>query len=196
MSIEKVKNQIIAALSSPVLPGGVRTYSNVCGKKNCRCKDPINPKLHGPYRQLSYSISGKSSTLHLSEKEVPAASDAVVNFKKIKSLVNTLALEYALIVKNEDALSLQDNAPKFQKENPTKLTDNNKSEKLRQSRDKWRDRALESRAKLDKCKVQIRDLKASRENWRAKALQRGQENNKIKKQLMQMQKEETLKKSI
>ena len=43
-------------------PGSLSMQYNVCGKKGCRCKDPVEPKKHGPYYQVSYVSDGKSTS--------------------------------------------------------------------------------------------------------------------------------------
>ncbi|MCP4608276.1 MAG: hypothetical protein GY845_06145 [Planctomycetes bacterium] len=43
-------------------PGSLSKQYNVCGNPTCRCKNPTNPKKHGPYYQLSYTYQGKSKT--------------------------------------------------------------------------------------------------------------------------------------
>jgi hypothetical protein len=43
-------------------PGTLSRQYNVCGNPTCRCKDPKNPRKHGPYYQLSYTYRGRSRT--------------------------------------------------------------------------------------------------------------------------------------
>ena len=61
-----LRNKIQELLASgPMLPGSISKQWNVCGNPNCRCKDKDNPKKHGPYYQLSFTIGGKSSSMFL-----------------------------------------------------------------------------------------------------------------------------------
>jgi len=48
---EQIKAEL-AALGE-MRPGSLSRQYNVCGKPNCRCKDPQNPQRHGPCYQLS-----------------------------------------------------------------------------------------------------------------------------------------------
>ena len=55
--------------SKPFLPGSLAEHYNVCGKARCRCKDKVNPRKHGPYYRLSYSLRGKNSSIAVSRKD-------------------------------------------------------------------------------------------------------------------------------
>ena len=92
MSIEnKYKELISRVTEGPILPGGIREYTNVCGKENCKCKDPVNPHPHGPYRHLSFSVSGKSSTMSIREKDLKLAKEMTARFAHVKTLWNRIA---------------------------------------------------------------------------------------------------------
>ena len=58
--IQQIKAEL-AALGE-MRPGSLSRQYNVCGKPNCRCKDPQNPQRHGPCYQLSWVHRGKSLT--------------------------------------------------------------------------------------------------------------------------------------
>jgi hypothetical protein len=49
-----MKSQLRAL--GPMRPGSLSRQYNVCGKPGCRCKDPKNPRRHGPYDQLNYAF--------------------------------------------------------------------------------------------------------------------------------------------
>ena len=71
-----MKAQIKHLLSAkPVLPGTLEKYYNVCGKAGCRCKDKNNPRKHGPYYRLSYSIKGKNSCIFIRKEDVKAIKE-------------------------------------------------------------------------------------------------------------------------
>jgi hypothetical protein len=171
MSIKKIKNDIIQLLNAPILPGGVKTYFNVCGKMNCQCKDPHNPKLHGPYTQLSYSISGKSSTVSIKKEEAAKAQKAVNNFRKLKSLVNELALTCAEGTRTSGVSSLEGTTSDSIKTVTDSKPENVKSCVLHQSRKTWKNKALKRHDDLEKNRIRIRDLENSRNKWREKALE-------------------------
>jgi hypothetical protein len=51
--IDQIKQELLAL--GDMRPGALSEQYNVCGKPNCRCKDPRKPQKHGPYYQLSYT---------------------------------------------------------------------------------------------------------------------------------------------
>ncbi len=67
-------------------PGSISKQYNVCGKKECKCKDKKNPQKHGPYYQLSYSIKGKSSSVFIKKENLPEAKRRIENYQKFKEL--------------------------------------------------------------------------------------------------------------
>ena len=171
MSKEKIKNDIIQLLNAPILPGGVKTYFNVCGKLNCQCKDPHNPKLHGPYIHLSYSISGKSSTVSIKKQEAVQAQKAVNNFRKLKSLVNELALTCAEETRISGVSSLEDTTSDSLKSFTGSKPENVKLRLLHKSLETWKTKALKRHDELEKNRIRIRDLEKSRTQWKKKALE-------------------------
>ena len=58
--IEVIKQELSAL--GPMHPGSVSEQYNICGTPGCRCKDPKDPRKHGPYHQLSYTWRGRHST--------------------------------------------------------------------------------------------------------------------------------------
>lgn len=92
--IERVKNQLLKL--GDMHPGSLSKQFNICGTPGCRCKDPVNPKKHGPYYQLSFVHQGKSSSRFIQPQDVPEIKRHVANYKKFKALVEswkTLAAE-------------------------------------------------------------------------------------------------------
>ena len=86
--INKIKQRI--ARFGPVLPGSVSTQWNVCGKQGCRCKDPKNPRKHGPYYQLSFSVDGKSSTMFVKKQDLKALRECTKRYQRFKELNSEL----------------------------------------------------------------------------------------------------------
>ena len=68
-------------------PGALSEQYNVCGKPECRCKDPRNPKKHGPYYQLSYTHKGKSTTEFVKKETVAAVRTQLRNYARFRKLV-------------------------------------------------------------------------------------------------------------
>lgn len=97
--VEIIKKKLMEL--GPFLPGSIREQWNVCGKKDCRCKDPDNPIKHGPYHQLSFSISGKSSTMFIKKEDLPEAKRRVKRYQKYKELsANLSKAQVELVRKN------------------------------------------------------------------------------------------------
>ncbi len=69
-------------------PGSLNRHYTVCGKENCRCKDPAKPRKHGPYYQLSYVHRGKSTSQFIQNSLVKNVNKQLVNYKKFKALMN------------------------------------------------------------------------------------------------------------
>lgn len=183
MSAKKIQEEIIQTLSRPVLPGGLKTYYNVCGKANCQCKHPQNPKPHGPYTQLSFSVGGKSSTISIPKTEESSTLKAVDNFKKLKFLVNELALANAEEARRLGASSLKSLTSCLSKGGFHIKAENLKLRQLRESQGKWKSKALKRHEELEKKRIKIRDLEKSRENWKAKAVKAKEQANELQKKL-------------
>ncbi len=64
-------------------PGSISEQYNICGTPGCRCKDPRNPRKHGPYHQLSYGWHGKSGSLFVREDQVGIMREKVANYKRL-----------------------------------------------------------------------------------------------------------------
>jgi hypothetical protein len=69
-----------------MLPGSISEQWNVCGMKGCKCKDKKNPQKHGPYYQLSYSLSSGSSTMFVKKENLSDTRQFILNYKMFKKL--------------------------------------------------------------------------------------------------------------
>ena len=85
----------------PVLPGSISEQWNVCGKAGCRCKAKKNPKKHGPYYQLSYTIAGKSSTMFIKPRDLEEARRRLENYREYRRLCNELVLAWVAQARTE-----------------------------------------------------------------------------------------------
>jgi hypothetical protein len=97
--IRKVKTEL--AEIGEMRPGSLGRQYNVCGAKGCRCKDPKNPKKHGPYTQLSYVHQGKSTTRFIRPHQVVRVRAQLATYKRFRKLVDTwvhLAVEHAQLI--------------------------------------------------------------------------------------------------
>jgi hypothetical protein len=84
--IQKIKKELMEL--GELRPGSLSQQYNVCGKATCRCKDPENPRRHGPYYQVSYGRKGKSSSTFVRPEDVAAVRKQLANYKKLMQLVN------------------------------------------------------------------------------------------------------------
>lgn len=87
----------------PFLPGSISQQFNVCGNPSCRCKDPKNPKRHGPYYQLSFTVNGRSSTRFIKPAELPEARRRIRRFKRFK-LLNAQLVEACIALARSQGL--------------------------------------------------------------------------------------------
>jgi len=55
---------------------------------NCRCKDPENPKKHGPFYNLSFVCNGKSTSRFIKPEFVKEIKAQLLNYKQFKGFVN------------------------------------------------------------------------------------------------------------
>lgn len=90
-NIEKIKAKLLAI--GDMHPGSLSIQYNVCGKKGCRCKNPDEPKKHGPYYQLSYVSNGKSTSRFIAVHYVPEVNKQIENYKLFKTLMQEWADE-------------------------------------------------------------------------------------------------------
>jgi hypothetical protein len=96
LSIQQIKAQLAA--SGDMRPGSLSKQYNVCGKSGCRCKDPENPQRHGPYYQLSWVHSGKSTTQFVRRPFLPLVKAELATYKTFRRLTDEwveLALQAA-----------------------------------------------------------------------------------------------------
>jgi hypothetical protein len=82
--IEKIKLQLSEL--GEMRPGSISEQYNVCGRPNCKCKDPEQPKKHGPYYQLSYSHQGRSTTEFIKKELVSEVRQQLDNYRTFKRL--------------------------------------------------------------------------------------------------------------
>ena len=60
LRIQRIKRDLMKI--GPLRPGTLSMQYAACQKPGCACVDPVKPKKHGPFYQLSYSHLGKSTT--------------------------------------------------------------------------------------------------------------------------------------
>src|SRR5687767_13168511 len=91
--IETLKQAIVRL--GDLRPGKLSQPYNGCGKADCRCKaDP--PQKHGPYYQLSFTRSGKSSTQFVRKADLAVVRLQLRNYQRLQELIDrwiTLGME-------------------------------------------------------------------------------------------------------
>ena len=140
----------------PVLPGNLESFYNVCGKAGCRCKDKQNPKKHGPYHRLSYSIAGRNSSMFVKQDDVESVKDLVSNYRKLRELSLQLALANLDSVKQYGIAETMKSAQSFNK-NPTATP--------------WKNKCSRKTSQLRAAMIKIRDLTKSRDKWKKECLE-------------------------
>jgi len=84
--IQQIKAEL--ATLGEMRPGSLSQQYNVCGKPNCRCKDPQNPQRHGPYYQLSWVHQGKSTTQFIRRPLLPQVRAQIATYNKFRKLTD------------------------------------------------------------------------------------------------------------
>ena len=150
----------------PMLPGTLEKRYNVCGKANCRCKDKNNPKKHGPYYKLSFSVKGKNSSIFVKEKDVGLVREMTDAYRKHRNIPMELGLKFAELCKekgfedaNQEFIDAQINAQR--KANGIKPIP------VKQE-DAWKKKAIERRKEIDAKNLRIDKLEKSRNDWKEK----------------------------
>jgi len=103
LKIKTVKEQINRL--GELRPGSLSKQYNVCGSKNCKCKDKKNPQKHGPYYQLSYTYKNKSKTEFIRKKDLETVRKATEDYKefiKLKDEWIEVSIELSKLRKLED----------------------------------------------------------------------------------------------
>jgi len=84
---QELKKQILEL--GFVRPGSLVRRYMPCGNPSCRCMG-TPPRLHGPYYQWSYKVSGKTRTIRLSEEQARLCEEWVRNHKRLKGLLRKM----------------------------------------------------------------------------------------------------------
>jgi hypothetical protein len=82
--IAQIKEELMSL--GPLHPGSLSQQYNVCGKPGCRCKDPQNPRRHGPYYKVSYVFRGRFSSRFVPQGQVKTVRVELKNYKRLRKL--------------------------------------------------------------------------------------------------------------
>lgn len=172
----------------PLLPGTLDSRENVCGKAGCRCKDKINPVKHGPYYRLCVGKTGARGTFFVTNEDAKAVGRMCSDYKKAKDLLSDISLATLELWREKGV-----NAVRVTVGNLVAMPESRSTattiRKLTIARDKWKARALEGKAVLEKNRITIRDLTASRKQWSAKTRTAKKELATAKKDVERLKKE-------
>jgi len=86
------RNHLLGKLSQlgDFRPGSISTVYRRCGKPNCHCAR-LNDRGHGPHRQLTQKIAGKTVTQSLSSPTaVRKAEREIAEFRRFQTLTREL----------------------------------------------------------------------------------------------------------
>jgi hypothetical protein len=93
--VQEIRQRMIDLLNEgPLLPGRIRKQWNVCGMPGCRCKGSDDPRKHGPYFQLSFTLAGKSSSMFVKEEEFEPMVVVTERYRRFKALSLLLVQSY------------------------------------------------------------------------------------------------------
>ena len=174
--VKSALNKLMIDLANlkPMLPGSISEQYNVCGKANCRCKDKVNPRKHGPQSRLSYTLPGKNSNIVIKKADVEIAKCMADNFKRVRQLIADISVEAIRIYREDGAESLHaqmEGAILKAKASATGAKPDSVTwTRLEASRDTWKTRAKERTKNAQKQVVTVRDLTNSREQWKKEAM--------------------------
>lgn len=84
----------------PFHPGKLSQQYVRCGKQTCQCKDPKNPRRHGPYYHLSYAIRGKkNSTIFVREEQLDIVKKSLETYRVFQETVDEIVALTAQLVR-------------------------------------------------------------------------------------------------
>ena len=88
--------------------GNIVEKLEICGNPNCSCRDKKNPKLHGPYFNLSYRGGDKGGMLHLTPAKLKYAGKMVLQYEKLWLTVRELACINLELLRRKEFSKLED----------------------------------------------------------------------------------------
>lgn len=81
-----LKNQLMAL--GPLHPGSLSRQYQVCGRRGCKCVDPLKPQPHGPYSKLTYVYHGKFTCRFVRAGTVQEVTALLATFKAFRKLTD------------------------------------------------------------------------------------------------------------
>ena len=174
---EKVKAMM---QGKALLPGTLAEHYNVCGKPQCCCKDKVNPRKHGPYYRLSYSLRGKNSSISIKKEDAPLIREMTDNYRGFRLNTQELGLDMIELYRKKGLQTMLDEYEQMINAEVTRKTGTKSASRIlretNSSLTNWKSKALERKSEIKKMQVKIRDLEKSRNNWKSKTMQQKEEN--------------------
>jgi len=165
-----VEARRVLANPGPLLPGSISEQYTVCGNPACQCSDPHEPKRHGPYSKLSVSLGGRKTTVFIHAGDAMAAHAMTENYKVARAALNELALAGVDLLRAGGGEALRAAYAAASVQPGMGGAPKSPDARLAASRDKWKAKAMERKASLERRRVEERDLRASRDKWREESL--------------------------
>jgi len=69
-----------------IRPGALVEQWNTCGQKSCACKDPENPRKHGPYWLLAYRFQGRSTSEFVRAEDLETIRQQIADYRRSREL--------------------------------------------------------------------------------------------------------------
>ena len=171
----------------PLLPGTLEKRYNICGKASCICKAKTNPKKHGPYYRLSFSVKGKNSSMFVKEKDAALVLQMTEAYKEHRNLSIELGLEFASLCKKIgfEAANQQftDSLLDVKRDLVGMKPISAQQKACRQSKENWKEKAIERSKEINYKNVKINNLSKSRDNWKATSQNEKIETQALKKKI-------------
>jgi hypothetical protein len=77
----------------PLCSGNLYERYTPCGKKNCRCQDKEDPKLHGPYYIWARNVNGKQVTRTFRPgSDLERVKEGIENYRRFQVLYGDLLM--------------------------------------------------------------------------------------------------------
>lgn len=79
----------------------------ICGNPKCSCRNKKNPKLHGPYYNLSYRGGDSVGMLHLTPEKKDWADKMVAQYKALGDIIKEISCINLELLRRKDFDALE-----------------------------------------------------------------------------------------
>jgi len=155
-----------------ILPGSITRQYNVCGIPGCRCKDKKDPRKHGPYFQISYGAKGKSSSMFVREPDIAVVEEMTGNYRNVRDITIELGHEVASLCREKgfaEGMRIYNEIFDIEKRRSIGVVER-EAESASSGTIRWKERASERTASIERTRIESRDLRLSRDKWRNESL--------------------------